>query len=40
MSGLGLDPVGSVRVEVGSSGGPEAAARAARYAALETVADD
>lgn len=35
---LGLDPVGSVRVDVGSSGGPEAAARAARYAALDTVA--
>jgi len=36
--GLGLDPVRVVRVEVGSVGGPEAAARAARYAALEAVA--
>ena len=36
---LGLDPVGSVRVDVGFSGGPEAAARTARYAALATVAE-
>lgn len=32
---LGLDPVLVRRVEVGSDGGPEAAARDARYAALE-----
>jgi tRNA(Ile)-lysidine synthase len=32
---LGLDPVLVHRVEVGSEGGPEAAARDARYAALE-----
>jgi len=35
---LGLNPVRVVRVEVGSDGGPEAAARAARYAALDAVA--
>src|SRR5690606_20312838 len=35
---LGLDPVVVVRVQVGSAGGPEAAARDARYAALvETI---
>ncbi len=32
--GLGLDPIGVQTVEVGSGGGPEAAARTARYAAL------
>ena len=37
---LGLDPVLVVRVEVTGPGGPEAAARAARYAALERVADE
>jgi tRNA(Ile)-lysidine synthase len=31
---LGLNPVHVLRVEVGSAGGPEAAARTARYAAL------
>ena len=31
---LGLDPVHVLRVTVGTAGGPEAAARAARYAAL------
>jgi tRNA(Ile)-lysidine synthase len=36
---LGLDPVDVVRVEVGSEGGPEAAARTARYDALAQVAD-
>jgi tRNA(Ile)-lysidine synthase len=36
---LGLDPVEAVRVEVGREGGPEAAARDARYAALERTAD-
>jgi tRNA(Ile)-lysidine synthase len=35
---LGLDPVSVVRVEVGRDGGPEAAARAARYQALRTAA--
>ena len=34
---LGLEPVVVRRVDVGSSGGPEAAARDARYAALEAV---
>src|SRR3954471_6614657 len=32
-AGLGLDPVEVVGVEVGRAGGPEAAARTARYAA-------
>ncbi|MGB3413797.1 MAG: tRNA lysidine(34) synthetase TilS, partial [Microbacteriaceae bacterium] len=32
---LGLDPVMIVRVEVGEDGGPEAAARSARYGAFE-----
>jgi tRNA(Ile)-lysidine synthase len=36
--GLGLDPVRVVRVEVGAVGGPEAAARSARYAALDDAA--
>ena len=35
---LGLDPVDVVRVAVGRDGGPEAAARTARYAALRTAA--
>ncbi|MDT0165941.1 tRNA lysidine(34) synthetase TilS [Actinotalea sp. AC32] len=35
---LGLDPVDVVRVEVGTAGGPEAAARDARYAALDAAA--
>ncbi|WP_169079111.1 tRNA lysidine(34) synthetase TilS [Microcella alkalica] len=35
---LGLDPVRVVRVAVGTQGGPEAAARAARYAAFEDAA--
>jgi tRNA(Ile)-lysidine synthase len=38
MARLGLDPVEAVRVEVGTSGGPEAAARDARYAALADAA--
>jgi len=38
MAEFGLDPVESVAVEVVGSGGPEAAARAARYAALDAVA--
>jgi tRNA(Ile)-lysidine synthase len=37
---LGLDPVTVVRVEVGRDGGPEAAARTARYTALRTAAAD
>jgi tRNA(Ile)-lysidine synthase len=37
--GLGLDPVQVYHVEVGAEGGPEAAARTARYAALDEVAD-
>lgn len=35
---LGLDPVEVVRVHVATSGGPEAAARDARYAALDETA--
>ena len=41
LAGLGLDPVRSVRVAVAAPtghGGPEAAARAARYEALDGVA--
>ncbi|MEU6097543.1 tRNA lysidine(34) synthetase TilS [Streptomyces sp. NPDC047079] len=36
---LGLDPVISVAVSVGRAGGPEAAARDARYAALDATAE-
>ncbi|MER7989609.1 tRNA lysidine(34) synthetase TilS [Streptomyces noursei] len=36
---LKLDPVDVVSVEVGRAGGPEAAARDARYAALDATAD-
>src|SRR3954447_9452679 len=36
---LGFDPVEVVHVEVGRTGGPEAAARTARYAALDAVAE-
>ncbi|MEY2847867.1 MAG: tRNA lysidine(34) synthetase TilS [Actinomycetota bacterium] len=36
-SSLGLAPVLTVRVDVGTEGGPESAARDARYAALERV---
>ncbi|MEN9962760.1 MAG: hypothetical protein RIS66_1173, partial [Actinomycetota bacterium] len=35
---LGLDPVQVVQIKVGSEGGPEAAARTARYEALDEVA--
>jgi tRNA(Ile)-lysidine synthase len=35
---LGLDPVEVVHVDVGRDGGPEAAARTARYAALDAAA--
>jgi tRNA(Ile)-lysidine synthase len=40
LSALGLDPVCSVTVAVGGAGGPEAAARAARYEALAGVAEE
>jgi tRNA(Ile)-lysidine synthase len=36
---LGLDPVEAVRVSVGTEGGPEAAARDARYTALRSAAE-
>jgi len=36
---LGFDPVEIIRVEVGTTGGPEAAARVARYAALDAAAE-
>jgi len=38
MAALGLDPAGSVAVEVAGPGGPEAAARNARYTALDQAA--
>ncbi|MCQ4081018.1 tRNA lysidine(34) synthetase TilS [Streptomyces sp. RB6PN25] len=38
LRGLGLDPVEALGVTVGRQGGPEAAARDARYAALEACA--
>lgn len=38
MQALRLDPVDAVAVAVGTDGGPEAAAREARYAALDEVA--
>jgi tRNA(Ile)-lysidine synthase len=34
---LGFDPVEVIRVDVGTAGGPEAAARTARYAALDNA---
>ena len=37
--GVGADPVECVPVQVGRSGGPEAAARSARYAGMRTLAD-
>jgi tRNA(Ile)-lysidine synthase len=40
LRGLGLDPVRAVAVTVHGAGGPEAAARTARYAALEQAAAD
>ena len=40
LRGLGLDPVVAVAVTVDGDGGPEAAARTARYAALEKAAAD
>lgn len=39
LTGLGLDPVERSRAKVGRSGGPEAAARQARYSALSETAD-
>ncbi|NBE51270.1 tRNA lysidine(34) synthetase TilS [Streptomyces boluensis] len=39
MTALRLDPVASVAVSVGRDGGPEAAARDARYAALDATAE-
>lgn len=39
LTGLGLDPVEVATVVVGPGGGPEAAARAARYGALDAAAD-
>jgi len=40
LGGLGLDPVRAIAVTVDGGGGPEAAARTARYAALEAAAAD
>ncbi len=40
VASLGCSPVSVVRVEVGRAGGPEAAARTARYAALAKAAAD
>jgi tRNA(Ile)-lysidine synthase len=40
LAGLGLDPVRVLTVQVGQDGGPEAAARVARYAALAEAAAD
>ncbi|MQA96654.1 MAG: tRNA lysidine(34) synthetase TilS [Streptosporangiales bacterium] len=40
LRGLGLDPVVELQVQVGTGGGPEAAARDARYAALDAAAED
>jgi tRNA(Ile)-lysidine synthase len=40
MSALGLDPVHAIAVSVGGAGGPEAAARTARYGALEQAAEE
>ncbi|WP_306318587.1 MULTISPECIES: tRNA lysidine(34) synthetase TilS [unclassified Streptomyces] len=39
LTALGLNPVESVPVDVGRDGGPEAAARDARYAALDAAAE-
>jgi tRNA(Ile)-lysidine synthase len=39
LRGLGLAPVEIVRAQVGTAGGPEAAARTARYRALDEAAD-
>ncbi|MFD9564555.1 tRNA lysidine(34) synthetase TilS [Streptomyces sp. NPDC059994] len=39
LTAMGLDPVEAVAVKVGREGGPEAAARDARYAALDAAAE-
>jgi tRNA(Ile)-lysidine synthase len=39
LTALGLDPVEAITVRVGRDGGPEAAARDARYAALDDAAE-
>src|SRR5918999_1356157 len=39
LRGMGLEPVEVARVDVGTAGGPEAAARSARYEALDAIAD-
>ncbi|MEV6547427.1 tRNA lysidine(34) synthetase TilS [Streptomyces sp. NPDC051597] len=39
LTALGLDPVEAITVKVGREGGPEAAARDARYAALDAAAE-
>ncbi|MEU5973180.1 tRNA lysidine(34) synthetase TilS [Streptomyces sp. NPDC047315] len=39
LAAMGLDPVEAVSVSVGRDGGPEAAARDARYAALDAAAE-
>ncbi|MFF4187025.1 tRNA lysidine(34) synthetase TilS [Streptomyces sp. NPDC001691] len=39
MAGLGLEPAEAITVHVGREGGPEAAARDARYAALDAAAE-
>ncbi|MGW0790351.1 tRNA lysidine(34) synthetase TilS [Streptomyces sp. NPDC002911] len=39
LAGMELDPVEAVAVQVGRDGGPEAAARDARYAALDAAAE-
>ena len=39
LTGVGLDPVEVVTATVGTAGGPEAAARTARYRALDEAAD-
>jgi tRNA(Ile)-lysidine synthase len=39
LAAMGLEPTASVRVSPAGPGGPEAAARAARYAALDDAAD-
>lgn len=39
LTALGLDPIECVAVDVGRDGGPEAAARDARYAALDAAAE-
>ncbi|NGN65150.1 tRNA lysidine(34) synthetase TilS [Streptomyces sp. A7024] len=39
LAAMGLKPVEAIRVDVGRTGGPEAAARDARYAALDRAAE-